>query len=154
MIPATPRMNCPQCGSVLESLTWESNVKVDQCPACRGVWLDKGELERIEELVEHDYSHSLRRLDSAAAAYELARQKTQAERPCPQCQQSLEKEEYGYCSEILIDHCAECGGVWLDRGELEALETFFERERADIREEDKRAGLFHGFLASLTSLFK
>ena len=37
-------MRCPKCGEHLMA-TKHVDVTVDECPACRGVWLDKGELE-------------------------------------------------------------------------------------------------------------
>ena len=41
-----------------------------------------------------------------------------APRRCPQCPGKLE----GYTFEgYALDRCQECGGVWLDRGELEAI---------------------------------
>jgi len=39
---------CPRCGADLTSRE-HHHVKVDECPECGGVWLDKGELEMIEE---------------------------------------------------------------------------------------------------------
>ena len=43
---AAPRIACPKCGAGLEELTHEG-VTIDRCPACGGVYLDKGELERV-----------------------------------------------------------------------------------------------------------
>lgn len=40
---------CPRCGSDLEEHE-HGGVKIDQCGECGGMWLDKGELEIIEEL--------------------------------------------------------------------------------------------------------
>lgn len=43
---------CPGCGDVMdaEALTLESGtVEVDVCLGCRGVWLDDGELAKLEE---------------------------------------------------------------------------------------------------------
>jgi hypothetical protein len=40
------RMACPKCGGGLEEITHE-DVTVDRCPACGGIYLDKGELERL-----------------------------------------------------------------------------------------------------------
>ncbi|HVM96491.1 MAG TPA: zf-TFIIB domain-containing protein [Candidatus Acidoferrales bacterium] len=37
---------CPKCGTSLRPLTLNA-VSVDECPDCRGVWLDRGELEAI-----------------------------------------------------------------------------------------------------------
>lgn len=39
-------MRCPRCGSVLDERDREG-VVVDACTACRGVWLDRGELEKV-----------------------------------------------------------------------------------------------------------
>jgi Zn-finger nucleic acid-binding protein len=41
-------MRCPSCGSELVELE-RSGVRIDACRQCRGVWLDRGELERILE---------------------------------------------------------------------------------------------------------
>lgn len=39
-------MKCPVCGEQLQEVE-RSGVAVDACPRCRGIWLDRGELERI-----------------------------------------------------------------------------------------------------------
>ncbi len=41
-------MKCPVCESNLQ-MTERSGVEIDYCPACRGVWLDRGELDKIIE---------------------------------------------------------------------------------------------------------
>jgi uncharacterized protein len=41
-------MTCPSCGGDLVELE-RSGVRVDACRNCRGVWLDRGELDRIVE---------------------------------------------------------------------------------------------------------
>ncbi|MEE8397960.1 MAG: zf-TFIIB domain-containing protein [Desulfobacterales bacterium] len=41
-------MKCPKCGSGLEEVN-QSNVMMDQCPECGGIWLDKGELELLTQ---------------------------------------------------------------------------------------------------------
>ena len=42
---------CPLDGSTLHE-TARSGVLVDVCPSCRGVWLDRGELDKLLELLE------------------------------------------------------------------------------------------------------
>lgn len=42
-------MKCPTDGTDLQ-MTERRNVEIDYCPKCRGVWLDKGELDKIIEL--------------------------------------------------------------------------------------------------------
>lgn len=41
-------MNCPVDGSVLK-MRERQGVEIDYCPACRGVWLDRSELDKIIE---------------------------------------------------------------------------------------------------------
>ena len=39
-------MKCPKCDVAL-MMSERQNVEVDYCPNCRGVWLDRGELDKI-----------------------------------------------------------------------------------------------------------
>jgi Zn-finger nucleic acid-binding protein len=39
-------MQCPVDGTELV-MTERSGVEIDYCPKCRGVWLDRGELDKI-----------------------------------------------------------------------------------------------------------
>ncbi|GEO04948.1 hypothetical protein AAE02nite_26120 [Adhaeribacter aerolatus] len=41
-------MKCPVCNETL-LMTDKQGVEIDYCPKCRGVWLDRGELEKILE---------------------------------------------------------------------------------------------------------
>lgn len=41
-------MKCPNCNAVLV-MSERQGVEIDYCPECRGVWLDKGELDKIIE---------------------------------------------------------------------------------------------------------
>jgi hypothetical protein len=40
-------MKCPKCGMQLEEISF-GDVRVDKCFSCEGLWLDNGELERIQ----------------------------------------------------------------------------------------------------------
>jgi Zn-finger nucleic acid-binding protein len=39
-------MRCPSCGSRLVEVE-RASVLIDACPSCRGIWLDRGELDKI-----------------------------------------------------------------------------------------------------------
>ena len=41
-------------------------------------------------------------------------------------------------SGVLLDICPNCGGVWLDRGELEKIQQGAQARRAEIEEEQRR----------------
>ena len=40
-------MNCPVCESVKLVMSERQGIEIDYCPQCRGVWLDRGELDKI-----------------------------------------------------------------------------------------------------------
>jgi Zn-finger nucleic acid-binding protein len=40
---------CPLCGETDLVLAERQGVEIDYCPKCRGVWLDRGELDKIVE---------------------------------------------------------------------------------------------------------
>ena len=46
MSTATGPMACPIDGSPL-TMSERSGIEIDYCPTCRGVWLDRGELDKI-----------------------------------------------------------------------------------------------------------
>jgi len=41
-------MLCPACKTELK-MSERSGIEIDYCPSCRGVWLDRGELDKIIE---------------------------------------------------------------------------------------------------------
>jgi uncharacterized protein len=46
-------MNCPVCNVAL-TMSDRQGVEIDYCPKCRGVWLDRGELDKIIERAATD----------------------------------------------------------------------------------------------------
>ena len=43
-------MNCPVCADATLLMSERQGVEIDYCPSCRGVWLDRGELDKLVEL--------------------------------------------------------------------------------------------------------
>lgn len=42
-------MECPVCTGVSLVMSERQGIEIDYCPKCRGVWLDRGELDKIIE---------------------------------------------------------------------------------------------------------
>ncbi len=40
-------MQCPVCKTVNLTMADRNGIEIDYCPQCRGVWLDRGELDKI-----------------------------------------------------------------------------------------------------------
>lgn len=56
-------MDCPVCKTERLVMSERQGIEIDYCPQCRGVWLDRGELDKIIE----------RSLDGAAQAAPVAK---------------------------------------------------------------------------------
>lgn len=41
-----PLLMCPNCDASMQAVQ-RASVEFDMCPRCRGVWLDRGELEKL-----------------------------------------------------------------------------------------------------------
>ena len=42
-------MKCPTCPEVTLVMADRQEIEIDYCPKCRGVWLDRGELDKLIE---------------------------------------------------------------------------------------------------------
>lgn len=42
-------MKCPHCNDTALVMSERQGVEIDYCPQCRGVWLDRGELDKLIE---------------------------------------------------------------------------------------------------------
>ncbi len=55
-------MKCPVDSTTLQ-MTEREGIEIDYCPECRGVWLDRGELDRILERAAARANHDERPAD-------------------------------------------------------------------------------------------
>ncbi len=104
-------MDCPKCDSeTLVETSALGNIPLDVCPACGGIWFDKGELEAL--LAQSQ--------GGAGADLSLISPKPEG-LSCPRCRSGMTRG--GLVNPLLIvDKCGTCGGVWLDSHELALLE--------------------------------
>lgn len=40
-------MNCPLCTDQVLTPTFRGGIEIDICPHCRGIWLDRGEIDKL-----------------------------------------------------------------------------------------------------------
>ncbi len=62
-------MQCPACQLTLQIVD-RQGIEVDYCPKCRGIWLDRGELEKLIDRSNDQVGASSRSYSGDAAAYE------------------------------------------------------------------------------------
>ncbi|WP_082651782.1 TFIIB-type zinc ribbon-containing protein [Gorillibacterium timonense] len=49
-------MKCPICDNVSLREVEKEGVLIDICPSCKGIWLDRGELEKLRQGLQDEYS--------------------------------------------------------------------------------------------------
>ena len=105
-------MICPSCKESLVILEL-SEVEIEYCTSCNGIWLDSGELELLLEDAEER-----KKLLST-----LTTDPDHPEKPyhCPFCNKKMEKVHVGENRDVLIDRCVKGHGLWFDKGELKAV---------------------------------
>ena len=104
---------CPLCsGKKLEEHE-ENGNSVSYCDGCGGLWLTAGTLDKIAHPHQGSLEYSL---------HEHADQSAESALICPVCDGHLmEKRNFIEYSDIKIDYCNKCGGIWLEKGELDAI---------------------------------
>ena len=56
----SPRqLTCPDCGNTPLITRFRTTIEIDQCPLCQGIWLDRGELDKLIALANSGRSVSL-----------------------------------------------------------------------------------------------
>lgn len=60
-------MKCPVCDQVTLREVEKSGVLIDICPSCKGVWLDRGELEKLMQSI-NETQEEFEQLQSQVAA--------------------------------------------------------------------------------------
>ena len=109
-------MKCPGCFNELTSLQ-VGNLTVDVCNGgCGGIWFDAFELQRVDEVQEVAGERLLEiRRD------ERIRVDANRKRDCPRCEGEgikLKRHFFSAKRRVEVDQCPNCGGYWLDAGEL------------------------------------
>lgn len=51
-------MKCPVCKDASLAMTDRQGIEIDYCPECRGVWLDRGELDKLIERADRPLGDS------------------------------------------------------------------------------------------------
>ena len=120
-------MTCPACGRELTSMT-AGPIAVDACVnGCAGIWLDHFELEKVDEQSEGAGIALLEIPGDPSLTVDLGRRRT-----CPKCGPGIVLMRHFESVErkVAIDECPECGGIWLDAGELNVIRNEFPNAEA------------------------
>lgn len=113
---------CPLCNT---SLTPKDigTVEVDECGQCGGIWFDKGEFSQTRDHTDED----LKWMDFDIWKHRDRFQVRESPRLCPNCRIPMTSLRYGQ-TEVEIEYCDQCQGIWLDNGEFSRIVERLENE--------------------------
>jgi Zn-finger nucleic acid-binding protein len=126
------------------TMTHASGVELDICKYCDAVWFDKGEFinvvnkllsnNKIKDRPDKGYQReSVNSLNN----YRLRKL------ACPRCETPLDVRNFSFDSNVFVDRCNTCGGLWVDKGEL-----------LEIIDYMKYAHRFENYADSIAELYK
>lgn len=114
-------MKCPKCLAELKEF-YSHDLKLARCFSCNGIWFDKNELKKLIDERDKDLAWMHFDLWSKKEKFGADRGK----KLCPKCKKAMAVLKYNN-SEVEVDICADCGGVWLDSGEFTKIVDFLEK---------------------------
>ncbi len=112
-------MNCPVCKT--EALSYaelEADLSARHCAKCEGNWISSFEYWKWREKLVDE-------LPDREAPPEAPNPSTGllAAKICPECRGLLVRFKVGHGVAFSLDRCGNCGGVWFDKDEWEALRS-------------------------------
>ncbi len=116
---------CPSCKKDLKEVIF-SGVKTDKCEDCEGYWFQKDEFRLVKDKEEKKINWMDIDLWENENKFKISKDSCD----CPDCNISLYEVNYGD-SNIKVDFCKECEGVWLDKGEFVKIMEYLKEKAGD-----------------------
>ena len=140
-----PTLSCPHCRHFALEPVHLQDIEVDVCTHCGGMWFDAAELDQVIRQYDPDYPKT------KLTTEEMGSRTQKARWLCPACRAPLDSYEFEPGSELQIDICEQCQGIWLEHGELDHAKAYYEIPEALERIKKKRSAKdwFFQFLLQL-----
>jgi Zn-finger nucleic acid-binding protein len=109
-------MTCLDCGKEMatyEVHTSSTSAAYDVCEAFGGLWLDKGQLDKVADQVDGDIEYCSTEEAATPAS----------DKVCPRCpSEHLLKVKFLGDDAVILERCGNCGGFWLDGGQIDRID--------------------------------
>lgn len=99
------------------------DTEVDYCPKGLGVWFDEGEFRIAKDSKDENLDWMDIDLWEDKTKLKISKQN----KTCPKCGVPMYEVKYGD-SDVRVDICNLCNGVWLDRGEFKRIIDYLQEE--------------------------
>jgi len=105
-------------------------TEVDYCPKCLGLWFEQDELRQAKDEKDANFNWLDVDLWKDKARFKVS----EKDMLCPVCSVPMYSVKYGD-SDIEVDVCNVCKGIWLDRGEFKKISDYLkEKGKSEIME--------------------
>lgn len=117
-------LSCSHCHHhLLEPIHYE-NIEIDACMHCGGLWFDRNELDQVVRAYDPNYQEE-------PIIKTLGQRIDTSSKKCPHCKELLVTYQFKQGSDLKIDICESCSGIWLDKGELDQAKISNEIHEAE-----------------------
>src|SRR6185295_11820702 len=106
-------ISCPKCRQQMFRAK-HAGTEVDLCSGCHGLWLDRSELAAIT---------------GQPVDLPEATSPTPTSLKCPRCGTALQERAYAGRADLLVEVCAGCGGIYLDKGEMVVIKDLAKKSK-------------------------
>ncbi len=136
---------CPLCESEMKEVSARANpgtlIVLDQCGKCGGIWCDKWELFPVDP----EEAERLDPLDEELLQTPVALEKETLY--CPRCGDRLHLfHDPLLPSDIRLERCRRCDGIWLNRGQFSRFKRFQKKTREEkLGQEETLQKLVHAY---------
>lgn len=111
-------MRCLNCNAEMvnyDVTTKNAELSYEICEKCGSLWLDAGELDKMAFQVTGSIE---------LCSDEEDKTSDKGVRKCPRCEDlDLSRVKFLGETDIVLDHCKNCGGFWLDGSELNLIDS-------------------------------
>jgi Zn-finger nucleic acid-binding protein len=120
-------MRCPVCKTPTDLIQYE-RIPVYNCGSCGGYWVTKAKLDLILMRREVQMPEAVQKkmIEIANAS------NSTAQLCCLTCGSVMKRGRFKRWPDIQIDVCPKCQHIWLDRGELEKCQIYWERAQDQL----------------------
>lgn len=105
-------ISCPKCSTKMDETLTKAGVVVDVCKNCKGIWLDRGELNFFTRNKDMLSKYDLKGL--------LHKKGTNYD--CPKCYSKLNVGKIPSLN-FEVEECSTCKGIYFDKSELRKVMT-------------------------------
>ena len=114
-------MECPRDKTNLE-IKIDRGIEIDECPSCKGKWLDQQELDVLEDTV------FVTGLKKGTRMYAIR----ESDIKCVKCGEQMATFNYRAYN-LPIDYCPDQHGFWLDGGEDKKILGLMKKRVGDLK---------------------